>query len=139
MTHKRKRHRTLGRFVSDEVRATNEIIDRLRSSDQTHFEIDLDLGKSAAEESRLKAVAARRRTLESIHQDDPLRAAAEIHLKILTSAWYPHFQSFLLHLKGGIRLMGRELLYAAMIPMKFLIIIVCNLIWFGFLFWLITS
>ena len=25
------------------------------------------------------------------------------------------------------------------IPMKFLIIIACNLIWFGFLFWLITS
>lgn len=139
MTHKRKRHRTLGRFVSDEVRATNEVIDHLRSSDAAVFAADLHLGKSAAEESRLKAVAERRRTLKAIHQDDPLSTAAEIHLKILTSAWYPHFQSFLLHLKGGVRLMGRELLYAAMIPMKFLIIIACNLIWFGFLFWLITS
>lgn len=139
MTHKRKRHRTFGRFVSDEVRATNEIIDRLRSSDATIFEVDLHLGKLEAEESRLKAVAERHRTLEAIHQDDPLRTAAEVHLKILTSAWYPYCQSFLLHLKGGVRLLGRELIYAALIPMKLLIIIACNLIWFGFLFWLITS
>jgi hypothetical protein len=139
MTHKRKRHRTLGRFVADEVRATNEVIAHLRSSDAAVFEVDLHLGKSAAEESRLKAAAERRRTLAAIHQDDPLRTGAEIHLKILTSAWYPYFQSFLLHLKGGFRLLGRELLYAAMIPLKFLIIIVCNLLWFGFLFWLITS
>lgn len=139
MTHKRKHPRTFGRFVSDEVRATNEIIDHLRSSDATIFAADLHLGKSAAEESRLKAEAERRRMLEAIHQDDPLRTAAEVHLKILNSAWYPYFQSFLLHLKGGVRLLGRELLYAAMIPLKFVIIIVCNLIWFGFLFWLITS
>ena len=139
MTHKRKHSRTFGRFVSDEVRATNEIIDRLRSSDATIFEADLHLGKSAAEESRLRAVADRSRTLETIRQDDPLRTAAEIHLKILTSAWYPYYQSLQIHLKGGTRLLGRELLYAAMIPMKFLIIIVFNLIWFGFLFWLITS
>lgn len=139
MTHKRKRPRTFGRFVSDEVRATNEVIDRLRSSDATIFATDLHLGKSAAEESRLRAIADRRRTLEAMHQDDPLRTATEIRLKILTSAWYPYFQSFLLHLKGGVRLLGRELLYAAMVPLKVLVIIVFNLIWFGFLFWLITS
>ena len=139
MTHKRKHPRTFGRFVSDEVRATNEVIDHLRSSDAAVFAADLHLGKSAAEESRLKAVAEGRRTLEAIHQDDPLRTSAEIHLKILTSAWYPYFQSLQIHLKGALRLLGRELLYAAMIPMKLLIIIACNLIWFGFLFWLITS
>ena len=44
MTHKRKRHRTLGRFVSDEVRATNEVIDHLRSSDAAVFAADLHLG-----------------------------------------------------------------------------------------------
>lgn len=139
MTHKRKHPRTFGRFVSDEVRASNEIIDLLRASDQTHFAADLHFAKSAAEESRMRAVADRRRIVELAHHDDPLRTAAEVHLKILTSAWYPYFQSLQIHLKGALRLLGRELLYAAMIPMKLLIIIACNLIWFGFLFWLITS
>ncbi len=139
MAHKRKHPRTFGRFVSDEVRATNEVVDHLRSSDAAIFEADLHLGKSAADESRLLAIEECRRTLESAHQDDPLRKFSELRLKILTSAWYPYYQSFLLHLKGGVRLLCRELLYASMIPRKFLIIVVCNVIWFGFLFWLITS
>ena len=126
MTHKRKHSRTLGRFVSDEVRASNETINVLRSVDRSIFQADLRIVETEAARTRLRAIADRR------------SGGAGIPLKILTSAWYPYFQSFLLHLKGGVRLLGRELLYATMIPMKFLIIIACNVIWFGFLFWLIT-
>lgn len=139
MTHKRKHPRTLGRFVSDEVRAGNETINVLRSVDRSIFQAGLRIAESEASRSRLRAIADRRRTLEVAHQDDPLRTAAEIHLKILNGAWYPYWQSFLLHLKGAVRLLGRELLYATIIPLKFLLIIVFNVAWVWFLLWLILG
>jgi hypothetical protein len=134
-----KRNRGLGQFVYDEIKATNEFTETLRAADRAINELDADSYRADQEGWRKGSILDCREIMAQYPEDDPRHIAARRKLAVLNSIWYRLWLRLLGGLRSAAVVLRQELFYAALGCLKFLLIIVFNLVFFGFVIWLIIS
>lgn len=139
MNNRRKGKRGLGQFVFDEMKATDRFTDTLRSADRAINELDADSYRADQEGWRKGSIHDCREIMAQYPEDDPRHIAARRRLVFLNSIWYRLWLRLLAGLRSAGTVIGQELFYAAVGSLKFLLIIVFNLVFFGIIFWLIIS
>ncbi len=134
-----RRKRGFGQFIKDEMTATNHFTDTLRSADRAINAIEADSYRADQEAWRKGSVLECREIMDQYPKDDPHHIAARRRLAVLTSGWYRLWLRLLAGLRSAAVVLRQELIYAALGCLKLLLILFCNLVFFGFVIWLIIS
>ncbi len=125
--------------VRSHVRATKQLTDDMRETDALLESIGSRFGLDpvlAAHDAALDRCIA---DMERHPADDPMHAAARVQLRLLTGWPYRLWLEFRMWLNRALRLVGRELLYALIVPLTLLLIVVFNVVALLLLWWLLFS
>ena len=114
--------------VLGHVRATNALIDDMRETDALLESIGGRFGLDPVLSAHVVALDRCIADMERHPAEDPMHVAARMQLRLLTGRPYRLWLEFRMWLNRALRLVGRELLYALIVPLTLLLIVVFNVV-----------
>jgi hypothetical protein len=135
----RNPNRTLARSVSDDFRSTDRFIADMRRTDEVLDSVQGVLDGNTVDDRILRAVIRCQGEIAAHHPDDPNHLAARCELVFVTSWPYRVWLELVFGLRRMLRAVGRDLLYACIIPLKLILILIFNVAAFLLVWWLLVG
>ena len=133
-----RRRRTKSRFVRDERESTQDLAVLMRALDQTRNAIQADDDRMAADREYLAAINRSLDEIETSQDGDARSNEAVARLERLNSWWWPLLTKARLAMKRLGRVVVQELFYAALIPLRLIVLVLLHVAWFSLLLFFLT-
>ena len=134
-----RRKQTIINTFSDHVQSTHGFIADMRLANETLNSARNTIDEGVIHDRQFRAVDRCLADIELYHPDDPNQVAARYQLLFVTSWPYRLWRKLIAGLNWTMRLIGRELVYAGIIPLQLILIVIFNVAAFLLVWWILFS
>lgn len=135
----RRKIGTVVQVISDDIRSTNRFIADMRRVDEALASVQEVLDEGAIDDRIFQTIERCTDEIKRLPPEDPKHVSSRYELRFVTSWPYRMWLRFTLGLERMVRIAGRELLHACIIPLKLILILILHVIAFLLVWWILFS